>query len=104
MMRPTEAQIAGAMARYPDGPMATRIGSDAVQLYRAEDKLHEAIQVTADERVKFITKVDRPTFFGHGLPQVLYDLFDNYDEAAVRKAIYAWLADNPETTNEGETK
>ena len=104
MMRPTEAQIAGAMARYPDGPMATRIGSDAVQLYRAEDRLHEAIQVTAEERMTFMTKVESPRFYEHGLPQVLYDLFDNYDEKAVRKAIYAWLADNPETTNEGETK
>lgn len=96
MMRPTEAQIAGAMARYPDGPMATRIGSDAVQLYRAEGRLHEAIQVTAEERMTHMTKVERPMFYTHGLPQVLYDLFDSYSEQAVRKAIYAWLADNPE--------
>jgi hypothetical protein len=52
--------------------------------------------------MKFMQKVEAPTFFAHGLPQVFYDLFDNYDETAVRKAIHAWLADNPETTNEGE--
>jgi len=104
MMRPTEAQIAGAMARYPDGPMATRIGSDATYLYKLEDAVHGAIEHLVIERMTFMTKVESPDRYKHGLPQVLYDLFEHYDEQAVRKAIYAWLADNPETTNEGETK
>jgi len=101
MLRPTPEQIEGAMRRYPEGPMATRIGSDAVRLYRAEDKLHDAIQVCATERMKHMSKeLKEPEFFAHGLPQVLYDLFENYDEAAVRKAINAWLEDNPEVRDD----
>ena len=71
--------------------------AESRELYRAEEQRGEIMRTCATEWLNLMgMPTDRDTLYDVGIPQMLFDMLDNYGPHIARLACEAWLEQHPE--------